>query len=114
MARYLFASQLLGLRESRNYQHGAIRMENAAHLPPSSLSLRADMNMIRHLFSSNNDSGRRSPLTSRASFELAPRALVIPYAVKETLIPVEITKPGGLLRTIRQLPPRILVVGSCS
>jgi hypothetical protein len=42
MATYLFANQLLGLRESRNCQHGAIRMKNAAHLPPSSLSLRAD------------------------------------------------------------------------
>lgn len=48
MATYLFASQLLGLCESRNCQHAAIRMEYAAHLPPSSLSLRAEMNMIRH------------------------------------------------------------------
>jgi hypothetical protein len=48
MTTYLFANELLGLRESRNCQHGAIRMENAAHLPPSSLSLRAEMNMIRH------------------------------------------------------------------
>ena len=93
MATYLFASQLLGLRESHNCQHGAIRKENAAHLPPSSLSLRAEMNVIRHLSpSNNNDSERRSPLPSRASFELAPRALVIPYTVKETLIPVKITK----------------------
>jgi hypothetical protein len=101
MDTYLFASQLLGLRESRNCQYGAIRMENAAHLPPSSLSLRAEMNVIRHFSPSNNDSGRRSPLPFRASFELAPRALVISYAVRETLIPVKITKSGGLPRTIR-------------
>jgi hypothetical protein len=48
MATYLFANQLLGLRESRNRQHGAIRMENAAHSPPFSLSLRAEIDMIRH------------------------------------------------------------------
>jgi hypothetical protein len=49
-ATYLFASQVLGLRESRDCQHAAIRMEYVAHLPPSSLSLRAEMNMIRHFF----------------------------------------------------------------
>jgi hypothetical protein len=76
MATYLFASKLLGLRESRNCQHGAIGMENAAHLPPSSLSLRSEMNRSGTLSPSNNDSARRSPLPSRA--------LVIPYAIRKT------------------------------
>jgi len=96
MATYLFASQLLGLRESRACQHGAIRMENAL-FPQVTMT-----------------AGVGSPLPFRASFELAPRAPVIPYTLRETLIPVEMTKPGGLPRTIRELPLRILVVGSCS
>jgi hypothetical protein len=44
MATYLFANQLLGLCESSDCQHGAIRMENTAHSPPFSLSLRAETN----------------------------------------------------------------------
>jgi hypothetical protein len=50
MATYLFASQLLGLRESHNRQHGAIQIENAAQLPPSSLPLRAEMNYDQEFF----------------------------------------------------------------
>jgi hypothetical protein len=38
---------------------------------------------------SNNYSERRSPLPSRAPFDLAPCALVVPYAVGEISVPVE-------------------------